>query len=104
MSIPGSMNESVIRHRWQPLAWMLGSVFGGLTLLGWMVSGNVGFLVFGIISIAVIPFLAREFLKSVEKIAPIMIQVDGIHAYDGFGVRAFVRWQDIRRIQKMVLW
>jgi len=83
---------------------MLSTIFASLTTLGWLTSGNIVFLIVGVSLVVIIPFVVREFLKSLEKITPIVITADGIHTYDGFGVKAFVRWQDVRKTGNMILW
>lgn len=96
--------QSRVRHRWQPLAWLFGSVFACLAISGWLVSGENLFLVSGAVLVVAIPFVARGFLLTVERATPITVQTDGIHTYDGFGAKAFVRWQDIKRTRNMILW
>ena len=102
-ALPNVDGSSRVRHRWQPFAGLFAILFGVLALVGWFLDGEILFVVVGIAAMVAVPFICAEFLKTIEKSAPISVQSDGIHTYDGMGSKAFVRWSQIKRVRNMWL-
>ena len=100
---PKSLNAPV-RHKWTGLASLFSSLCGLMILVELFTDHSPFIYAFALITLGVSPFLCIQFFRTIERNSPIIVEKDGIRTYDGFGIKAFVRWEDIKSTRKMVIW
>lgn len=98
-------SENRVVHRWEPLAMFFGFWFGLLFGLIVLAEGNAWFHIYYLVWIAIfLPFFSFAFVRTIEWLTPIHVRAEGIDTYNGFGLKAFVRWENIRGTRNMFGW
>ena len=99
-----SPDVSHLRHRFWPLASIF-MTFGSLALLVSLIPKFQLIIFVGSLALfALGPILSYLFLRQIELLSPVIVEPDGIRTYDGFGFKAYVRWDQIKSTQNMVVW